>query len=128
MLECVYLGTTGTGKYLKFLLHETNHITITFPFDSNKQMQNRKLDVATSIEMVKREISDDPETIRIVTQISNECAEVTGKSKFASLRNVKKMRISFLQIQTDEDRCEAAYKIIVCTEEASAALGLTFDR
>lgn len=47
-------------------------------------MKDRKLDVATTIEMVKREISDDPETVRIATEIANECAEVTSKKKSAS--------------------------------------------
>lgn len=47
-------------------------------------MKNNKLDVATTIEMVKAEISDDPNTVKIATEISNECAEVTGKKEFKS--------------------------------------------
>lgn len=42
-------------------------------------MKNNKLDVETTIEMTKIDFSNDPETIRIVTEISKECADVTGK-------------------------------------------------
>lgn len=42
-------------------------------------MKNNKIDVETTIEMVKTEISDDPETLKLATEISNECANTTGK-------------------------------------------------
>lgn len=42
-------------------------------------MKNNKLDVAAVIEMTKLDFSDDLNTIKVVTEIANECADATGK-------------------------------------------------
>lgn len=68
-------------------------------------MTNNKLDVEATIEMTKIEFGDDIATLKLVTDISNECADAT-----------------------DEDRCEAAYNIMKCTEDATRSRGLIFDR
>lgn len=67
-------------------------------------MKNNKLDVETTIEMSKIEFSDDADILKLVIDISNECADATH-----------------------EDRCEAAYAILKCSEDAARSRGLIFD-
>lgn len=100
-----------------------------------KQMKNNKLDVETTIEMTKIDFSNDPKTIQIVTDISKECADVTGKMRskkcFQSVNHLCRKNIyqcHLLLSSTDEDRCEAAYKIIICTDNAAKSRGLVFNR
>lgn len=67
-------------------------------------MKNRKLDVETTIEMVKTEITDDPETVRIATEISNDCAEVTGKKAHKIRRRRKGAIIAIIFFVTIYNR------------------------
>lgn len=53
-------------------------------------MKDNKLDVAATIELVKTEITDDPGTLKIASEISNECAEVTGEKQFIKPFRMKK--------------------------------------
>lgn len=46
-------------------------------------MKNNKLDIEATIEMTKIDFSNDPETLKIVTDIIQECADATGKEKSA---------------------------------------------
>lgn len=92
-------------------------------------MKNNKIDVAATIEIVKTEISDDPGTVKIATEITTECAEVTGETIYGIRKKRKRINNYFIcAFLTDEDRCEATYKIIICIEEAAKARGLTLDR
>lgn len=96
-------------------------------------MKNNKLDVETTVEMTKLDFSDDPETIRIVAEISKECADVTGKMRPENLfepyfEHKDYLTMPSLHLPTDEDRCESAYKIIICTDNAAKSRGLVFNR
>lgn len=53
-------------------------------------MKDNKLDVAATIELVKTEITDDPGTLKIASEISNECAEVTGEKQIIKPFRMKK--------------------------------------
>lgn len=72
-----------------------------FVTTTTKKMKNNKLDIEATIEMTKIEFSEDPEILKIVIDISNECADAS-----------------------DEDRCEAAYKIMKCSDDAARSRGL----
>lgn len=45
-------------------------------------MKNNKIDVGAMIEMTKIYITDDQETLKLATEIINECADVTGEKRF----------------------------------------------
>lgn len=70
-----------------------------------KKMKDNKIDVITTIRATKIEFGHDPEMVKMVTEISNECADAS-----------------------DEDRCEAAYKIMKCTDDAAKARAVVFQR
>lgn len=55
--------------------------------------------------MTKIEFNDDPGMVSIAIDILKECAS-----------------------ETDEDRCEAVYKLMKCIDDAAKARGLVFDR
>lgn len=47
-------------------------------------MKNNKLVYDAVIETVKSEISDDPDSLKLASEIVGECVDVTGKMKSAS--------------------------------------------
>lgn len=92
-------------------------------------MKNNKIDVGAMIEMTKIYITDDQETLKLATEIINECADVTGEKRFvisflrALWRHIQDIHL-FSHLLTDEDRCEAIYKFIVCTEDGATSRGI----
>lgn len=68
-------------------------------------MKNNKLNIEATIKAIKVEFGRDPDMMRMVTEISYECADAS-----------------------DEDRCEAAYKIMTCTNDAAKARAIVFER
>lgn len=69
-----------------------------------KQMKNNKLDVEAIIELAKIQFDNDPDIMDMVIDISNECADATH-----------------------EDRCEAAFAIMKCSDDAATSRGISFD-
>lgn len=59
-------------------------------------MKNNKIDVEALTEMSRTYITDDPETLRLSTEIANECADATGKKKSAKYFNLVFRRRTFI--------------------------------
>lgn len=67
-------------------------------------MKNNKLDVEASVAMAKAAFGDDPERLKIARAVATECAS-----------------------ETDADRCEAAGKMVACTDRSVRKHGLNFE-
>lgn len=68
------------------------------------QLKNNKIDIETSMRMVKTAFSDNTDQLQLAREILKECSTVT-----------------------DADRCEAAYKIKECGALAARDRGINFD-
>lgn len=68
------------------------------------KLKDNKLDIEVSVSMAKMAFGDNTEQLQMARDIATECAN-----------------------ETDADRCEAAFKIMLCGERGARARGLIFD-
>lgn len=67
-------------------------------------MKNNKLDIEATVAMASAAFGNDPERLAITRAVSTECAKVT-----------------------DADRCEAAAKMVECSDREVKKHGLKFE-